>query len=203
MLNLQKKGAHNVNLITPTHFLPQILKSLYLALSNGLNIPIIYNISGYEKPEIIHLLDKIVDIYLFDLKYFCSSTAEKYSQASNYPFFAFASLKEAYRQQKLNIINNGLHKKGLIVRHLVLPGHVSETKKILSWLDKHTPEAYISLMFQYRPYFKAKADTKINRTINQNEYKDVVAFLENFNFLGWAQSLDTNEDLSGEHIKPI
>ncbi len=203
MLTLQKKGAHNINLVTPTHFLPQILESLYMAFSRGLNIPIVYNTSGYEKPEIIHLLDGVVDIYLFDLKYFYSLTAKKYSQAPDYSHFSFPSLKEAYRQQKTNILSKGLHAKGLIVRHLVLPGHISETKRILSWLDKNIPKTYISLMFQYRPYFKAKADKLINRTVNREEYQNIINFLKNFDFLGWTQDLVADEKLSGKNIKPL
>ena len=190
-LKLQNQGAHNINLVTPTHFLPQILKGLELASSLGLKIPIVYNTSGYEKEEIISLLEGLVDIYLVDFKYIRPETAAKYSQASDYPKVCKSSIKEMYRQ-----------KKELIIRHLVLPGYIDESKEILTWIKEHTPEAKLSLMFQYQPYFKAKDFLKISRRVNKDEYEQIKSFLGSLDLGGWQQELNCQEDLAGKYFLP-
>jgi len=201
MLKLQKDGAHNINLVTPTHFLPQILDTLAIAFKNGLNIPIVYNTSGYEKEEIIKCLEGIVDIYLTDLKYIDSSLAKEYSNAPKYPVFASRSLKEMNRQVK-PLINNKLLKKGVIARHLVLPSHINESRKILSWIKKNIPQALASVMFQYQPYFKAQFHSKINRSINYQEYLEVKNFIEELNLEGWVQDYNSKENLAGPYFEP-
>ncbi|MFA6282220.1 MAG: radical SAM protein, partial [Candidatus Omnitrophota bacterium] len=148
MLNLQKQGARNINLVTPTHFLPQILKALEAAFSKGLNIPIVYNTSGYEKKDIIENLSGIIDVYLADFRYFDVDTASLYSNAKDYPFYAKESILEMDKQKPDPIFNGKLLKEGLVIRHLVFPGHIDESKKILSWIKQNTPKALLSLMFQ-------------------------------------------------------
>jgi len=200
MLDLQSKDAENINLVTPSHYLPQILEALLIATKKGLDIPIVYNCSGYEKPEIIAELDGIIDIYLSDLKYLSTEPAKRYSKASNYPIFAQKSLLQMHRQVKPLMDQNTL-KKGLIIRHLVLPGYIQESKAILLWIKKNTPKALVSVMFQYQPYFKAYTYPEINRSINQSEYNQIKEFVEELRLEGWVQDLNPREDLAGVHFK--
>ncbi|NQT28781.1 MAG: radical SAM protein [Candidatus Omnitrophica bacterium] len=202
MLDLQEKGAHNINLVTPTHFLPQILDTLSLAFKGGLNIPIVYNTSGYEKKEIIKCLEGIVDIYLTDLKYMDSSLAKQYSKAPEYPVFASRSLLEMARQVAVSLTSEGLLKKGVVIRHLVLPNYIDESKKLLSWIKKNTPKVLVSVMFQYQPYFKAHLHSQINRPINYREYIEIKNFVEELGLKGWVQDLNTKEGLAGPYFKP-
>ncbi len=202
MLKLQEEGAHNINLVTPTHFLPQILNTLTLAFKNGLNLPIVYNTSGYEKEEIIKHLEGIIDIYLTDLKYMNSSLAKQYSKAPKYPVFASRSLLEMNRQVVDPLISNELLKKGVIIRHLVLPGHIDESKKLLSWIKKNMPKALVSVMFQYQPYFKAYLHLQINRSINYQEYLEIKDFVEELDLEGWVQDHDSKENLAGPYFEP-
>ena len=201
MLSLQKKGAHNINLVTPTHFTPQILNTLALGFKNGLNIPIVYNTSGYEKEEIVKYLEGIVDIYLTDLKYMGTSLAKQYSKASEYPEFASRSLLEMNRQVEL-LISENLLKKGVVIRHLVLPNHINESKELLSWIKENTPKVLVSVMFQYQPYFKAYLDSQINRPINYQEYLEIKNFVGELGLGGWVQGLNPKEDMAGHYFKP-
>lgn len=201
MLGLQEKGAANINLVSPTHLLPQILKALSLSLKGGLNIPIVYNTSGYEKKEIIKQLEGIVDIYLTDLKYLEPSLSAKHCKAPDYPEFAKEAIKEMYRQAKPEW-NHQLLKKGLIVRHLVLPSHIRESKKVLSWIKKNLPQALLSLMFQFRPYFKANTLKDINRPLNITEYQEIKEFCEKLDMQGWIQDFKTQEDMAGVYFGP-
>lgn len=203
MLGLEKEGAHNINLVTPTHFLPQILESLELAFKRGLEIPIVYNTSGYEKKEIIVQLKGIVDIYLTDLRYLSSELAKNYSNAEDYPAMATESIKEMYRQCPQSVWEGDILKQGLIVRQLVLPGHIQESKNILTWIKQNTPEALPSVMFQYQPYFKASTYPEINRPINKDEYKEIKQFVEELGLEGgWIQEFKPQSDLAGVHFKP-
>jgi len=201
MLNLQGEGVHNINLVTPTHFIPQILNTLLLAFKNGLNIPIVYNTSGYEKEEIVKHLEGIVDIYLTDLKYMETSLAKRYSQAPKYPRFATRSLLEMDRQVE-PLTNNGLLKKGVVIRHLVLPNHINESKELLSWIKKNTPEALVSVMFQYQPYFRAYLHPQISRPINYQEYLEIKEFVEEVDLGGWVQDHNPKEDMAGPYFEP-
>jgi putative pyruvate formate lyase activating enzyme len=196
IINLQKKGASNINLVTPTHYLAQILKALATALEYGLNLPIVYNTSGYEKKEVIEQLEGIVDIYLTDLKYTSSEAANSYSNASKYPIFASESLKEMARQVELLWSQNQL-KMGLIIRHLALPGHVEESKQALSWIKQNIPQALISVMFQYQPYFKANRYPEINRKITLPEYQEIKEFVEKLGLDGWLQDFNPCKELAG------
>lgn len=201
MLKLQEEGASNINFVTPTHFLPQILNSLSMAFSKGLNIPIVYNTSGYEKADIIRKLNGIVDVYLTDFRYFYDTTGARYSNAKDYPVYAKESILEMYRQKSKPEFKRDLLKKGLIIRHLVLPGHIEESKQVLSWIKQNTPGAFLSLMFQYQPYYKADKYPAINRTVSKEEYTELNEFLKDLDIDGWVQDLKPEEKLAGVHFK--
>ncbi|UCD15587.1 MAG: radical SAM protein [Candidatus Omnitrophota bacterium] len=201
MLKLQRRGAHNVNLVTPTHYLPQIMKALLIAFKEGLAVPIVYNSSGYEKKEVIDKCSDIIDIYLMDIKYMVASLSKRYSHAENYPLFNQKVIKTLCNS-KSSVWEGRLLKKGLIIRHLVLPGHFEETIRVLSWVKENAPGAILSLMFQYQPYFKAASYPRINRRVNVSEFKQIKDFLEDSELEGWVQDLNSREKLAGPHFKP-
>ncbi|MFA4854118.1 MAG: radical SAM protein [Candidatus Omnitrophota bacterium] len=205
MLKLQGSGCHNINLVTPTHVLPQILKSLELAVSRGLKIPLVYNTSGYELTEIIKLLDGIVDIYLTDMRYADSAISKKLSQAADYPRYNREAVKEMHRQVgTAEFDKEGVIKKGLIIRHLVLPNGVSGTEKIMKFIaEEISKDSYISLMSQYLPYHKASAYPEISRRLKAGEYEEAKKILERYNLLnGWVQESYGSERFAGVNIKP-
>ena len=205
MLQLQSQGCHNLNLVTPTHVLPQILKSLELAISGGLKIPLVYNTSGYELAETIQLLDGIVDIYLVDMRYADSAVSQKLSKAIDYPQCNQSAIKEMYRQvQAAEFDSAGLMKKGLIIRHLVLPNQCSGTKEIMQFIAQEISEdTYISLMSQYLPYYLASGFPEINRRIKAQEYAQAKKILEQYNLTnGWIQESYGQERFAGVNIKP-
>lgn len=190
MLALQKRKCHNINLVTPTHFVPQILKSLKIAIKMGLRIPIVYNTSGYESVETLELLKGMIDMYLADARYADNKIAEKYSAATNYFEVMKESLKEMYRQVgNLIVDKEGIAYSGLIVRHLVLPEGLSGTKKIMHFIAKKISlHTYISLMTQYFPAYNAKQFPPLSRRINKEEYKEALqAFKEENLENGWFQ----------------
>jgi putative pyruvate formate lyase activating enzyme len=201
MLALQAKGAENINLVTPTHFLPPVIEALSTAFREGLRLPVVYNTSGYEKAETIEILDGIVDIYLADLRYVTPPAAERYSNAPDYPEVNREALRRMYRQKVTRWEGESL-KEGLVVRHLVLPGYAQESKRALAWVAENIPGAIISLMSQYQPYFKAGLYPEINRRVNAVEYRQVRDFLENLGLEGWTQGLSPEEKLAGVHFKP-
>jgi putative pyruvate formate lyase activating enzyme len=183
MLKLQRMGCHNINLVTPTHFLPGIFEAVFLAADMGLNIPIVYNTSGYEKVEILQLLDGIVDIYLPDFKYMNPEFSAKFSsEAYNYPHFAREAFKEMFRQVgDLEIHGRGIAKRGLMVRHLVLPNRIAGTKDILRFVSENlSRETYINIMRQYRPEYKARQYTEINTCITLEEYNQALKWARDF-----------------------
>ena len=205
MLKLQSQGCHNINLVTPTHVLPQILKSLELAILGGLKIPLVYNTSGYELSGVIKSLAGIVDIYLADSRYGDSLVAKKLSQADDYVKYNQGALKEMHRQVGVAEFNNqGLIKKGLIIRHLVLPNHSSQTAKIMKFIaGKLSKDTYISLMSQYLPYYLACGYPKINRRLKKEEYQEAKEILERCHLLnGWIQESFGEERFAGVNIKP-
>ena len=190
MLTLQKRKCHNINLVTPTHFVPQILKSLKLAIKMGLRIPIVYNSSGYESVRTLKLLDGIVDIYLPDARYADDKIAQKYSSAPNYFEIMKKALKEMYRQVGDLVTDKiGIACSGLIVRHLVLPEGLSGTKKIMHFIAREiSPHTYISLMAQYFPAYQAGQFPPLSRRINREEYREALqAFKEEGLGNGWFQ----------------
>jgi putative pyruvate formate lyase activating enzyme len=200
-LKLQQEGAHNINLVTPTHFLPQMLGALGIALKKGLNIPIVYNTSGYEKAEIIKKLRGIVDIYLADLKYMDKAISSAYSNAPEYPNFAQNSLEEMHGQLK-PLTDGNMLKKGLLVRHLVIPNNIEDSKKALAWIANNLPEAFASVMFQYQPYHQANKFNRINRPLNKAEYLQIRDFVENLGLKGFLQSFTPATSFAGVNFAP-
>ena len=190
MLALQKRKCHNINLVTPTHFVPQILKSLKSAIKMGLHIPIVYNTSGYDSVNTLKLLDGVVDIYLPDARYADDEIARKYSSAPDYFEIMKKALKEMYRQVgDLSLNRMGIARSGLIVRHLVLPDGLSGTKKIMRFIAREiSPHTYISLMAQYFPAYQAEQFPLLSRRINREEYREALqAFEEEGLGNGWFQ----------------
>lgn len=170
--SMLKKGVHNFNLVTPTHYAPMLAKVLKEYNSP---VPVIYNSSGYEKPETLKMLEGLVDIYLPDIKYFDSAPALKYSGAADYFEYASEAVLEMHRQVgELKINENGIAEKGLIIRHMVLPGNISQTVKIFEWVSRNlSTETYISIMRQYTPFGKAKEMPPIDRKLSSKEYSIV------------------------------
>lgn len=177
MLELQNKGAHNINLVTPTMYIPSIIKAIKKAKDNGLIIPIIYNSSGYENTQAIKLLDGYIDVYLPDFKYFNDELAMKYSKANNYLENAKLSLKEMVRQTGPCLFdNNGIIQKGTIVRHLLLPTMKEDTKKILNYLyNTYHDDIYISIMNQYTPN-KYVQFSELKHPIKECDYDEIINY---------------------------
>lgn len=196
MLRLQKNGAQNINLVTATAILLPVLKALLIAIKEGLNIPIIYNTSGYENKEILVILEGIIDIYLPDMKYFSSTIAKKYCSTENYPKYNQEAIIEMHHQMINYTLEND--KKGLIIRHLIIPGYIEDTKKILIWIKNNAPHAYVSTMSQYQPYFLAYKYPEINRTLSFEEYQEISNFIEELGLeKGWIQEFNPPSNLAG------
>lgn len=196
-LNQQEKKAHNINLVTPTMYVYQIIEAIKFAKSKGLNIPIIYNSNGYENIETIKLLDGYIDVYLPDLKYYSNEMSKKYSKVDNYFETATRAIKEMYSQVgKAKFDENGLIKRGVIIRHLVLPNHIQNSKNILKWISENMPsDVYVSVMSQYFPTYKAKNDDLISRKLTKKEYKEVFNYLYSLNLEnGYIQELGSHEE---------
>ena len=176
-LELQEKGALNINLVTPTHYVPLIVEALKLAKKEGLTIPIIYNTSSYENISTIKLLEGIVDVYLPDLKYYNDEYGIKYSNCNNYFKYASIAIEEMYKQVgKCVFDNNGIIKKGVIVRHLMLPDNIEDSKNIINYLyNKYKDNIYISIMNQYTPLRKLEYDN-LNRKVSKDEYDDLIDY---------------------------
>lgn len=178
-LELQQQGAHNINLVTPTHFVPQICYALDLAREKGLHLPVVYNTSGYECAETIKMLDGYVDIYLPDFKYMDVSVAGEYSKAPDYPQRAKEALAEMVRQVGACEFDEvtGLIKKGVIVRHLVLPGHVANSKQVLNYLfETYGNSIYYSIMSQYTPMPHMSEHPLLKRKVTRREYNKVLDY---------------------------
>jgi putative pyruvate formate lyase activating enzyme len=205
MLLLQRAGCHNINLVTPNHVMPQILKALKIAIKEGLKIPLVYNTGGYDLPQIIKLLDGIVDIYLPDARYADSDMATKYSSAPDYPEYNRASIKEMHRQVGIaEIDNQGIIKRGVVIRHLVLPNRIAGTEKIMKFIaEEVSGDSYISLMSQYAPYYKAPDIDEISRRLTYEEYEEARRIMERYGlYHGWVQESGGLERFAGIHIKP-
>lgn len=176
-IKLQDMGAHNINLVTPTQYVPQIMTSIKIAKNKGLDIPIVYNTSSYECVNTIKLLDGYIDIYLADLKYYDDSLAINYSRCPNYFKIASKAIDEMYKQVGKYEINNNIMKKGIIVRILVLPGHVNDSKKIIKYLyEKYKDNIIISIMNQYTPIEHQKKYENLNRKLSDNEYDEIINY---------------------------
>ena len=188
-LMLQKQGAHNINLVTGAPYVPMIIKSLDM-IKSELKIPVIYNSGGYETIETLSMLKGYIDIYLPDMKYMSSETAKKYSSAKDYPDVAKSAIKEMFSQVGKSIFDeNGIMKKGMIIRHLALPNNFSDTKDVLSFISETFPEkeVIISLMSQYTPCHKASLYKEINRRISTLEYNKAVDFALSLGLSGFMQ----------------
>ena len=206
MLELQKIGCHNINLVTPTHVMPQILKALSIAVPQGLKIPLVYNSGGYELASVIKFLEGVVDIYLPDMRYSDSSMAVEYSSAPNYPKYNQEAVKEMHRQVGIaNIDNQGIIKRGLVIRHLVLPHGIAGTQKIMKFIAQElSPDTYVSLMSQYHPYYRAFALGELNRALTHEEYENAKLDMEKYGLHnGWIQEEGGLERLAGIHLKAI
>ncbi len=192
MLHLQKTGCHNINLVTPTHYSPHIVLAVDIAAGRGLRLPLVYNTCGWERPEILKMLDGIIDIYLPDFKYFSGKMAEKYSSdAQTYPGITKAALLEMNRQVGVaKPGNDGLMHRGLMIRHLVMPNRVSGTKKVIQWIAQNLPkDTYVNIMSQYRPMYRAFDYPEISRRISHKEYHEA---------LQWAREAGlTSLDIQG------
>ncbi|MDI6703605.1 MAG: radical SAM protein [bacterium] len=174
MLHLQDIGCHNINLVTPTHFVPQIVQAIYFAVEGGLNIPIIYNSGGYEKVETLRLLNGVVDIYMPDAKYSDPLVSKRYSKAEDYPLVMEDALREMYSQVGDLIIEQGIARHGLLVRHLVLPNNLAGSSKIMEFIASLSKNTYVNIMDQYRPMYKASEYSELNRPITISEYREVI-----------------------------
>lgn len=192
MLRLQKMGCHNINVVTPTHYLPHILLALDISVEKGLRLPIVYNTCGWELVDIIKMLDGIVDIYMPDFKYSDGKMAAKYSAgAANYPDITKMAILEMHRQVgTAHPAKDGLLYRGLLIRHLVMPNNVSGSKEVLRWISENLPQdTYINIMSQYTPVYKAKDYPEINRRITAKEYDDIVRYAKDLGL--------TNLDIQG------
>ncbi len=194
MLILQAKGCHNLNLVSGTHFLPLIAQALFLAAAQGLLLPVVYNTNGYEEVEVLRLLEGIVDIYLPDVKYAQDAAAVKYSAAENYTRINLQALQEMFRQAGYLVTGEkGMALKGLIVRHLVLPGRLSGTGQVLKSLKKQFgTRISISLMGQYIPCYQAHRFQEISNRTSEKEYSQALKTLEALGFEnGWIQQWES------------
>lgn len=176
MLSLQGRGCHNINLVTPTHFTPQIMKAIWYALKKGLDIPIVYNCGGYELTSTLQLLGGIVDIYMPDIKYWENAVSEKLSAAGDYASIVKSALKEMYAQVgDLLIDEDNIAYKGLLIRHLVLPNNQAGSKGVFEFISTQiSKESFINIMDQYRPCFKALEFAEISRPVRIDEYKNAI-----------------------------
>ena len=193
----QKNNAGNINLVTPTMYIYQIKEAIKTAKEKGLKIPIVYNSNGYENVEAIRTLDGYIDIYLPDLKYSDNEVAYKYSNIKNYFENAMQAIKEMYRQVGVPVLdNNGMMKKGLMIRHLVLPNNLENSKGVLSWINNNIDKnVFVSVMAQYFPTHKAKEFPEINRKLTHEEYDEIENYLYSLNLEnGYIQELGEHEE---------
>jgi putative pyruvate formate lyase activating enzyme len=201
MLDLQDRlGCHNINLVSPSHYVPQIIAAIYEAIPMGLKIPIVYNTNAYDSVSTLHMLDGIIDIYLPDIKYSKNKFARKFSHSTNYIAFSRAAIIEMHNQVG-NLIKDasGIAQRGLIVRHLILPNNIAGSIESLKWLAKEiSPETTLSIMSQYYPCHKAKEEPLLCRKISLREYGLVADALDTLDMEnGWLQEMD-----SADHYLP-
>ena len=175
MVSLQKQGCHNINFVTPSHVVPQILEALPLAIAKGLTLPLVYNSSGYDSVETLKLLDGVVDIYMPDFKFWDKESAKRLAKAPDYPERARAAISEMFRQVgDLEIDQDGIAVRGLLVRHLVMPGGLAETGEIVRFLAGLSKNTYVNIMDQYRPMGRAAEFPPIDRPLDHDEYVEAV-----------------------------
>lgn len=196
MLEQQERGANNINLVTPTMYVEQIIKAIDIAKKNGLDIPIVYNTNGYEEVETIKKLNGYIDIYLPDFKYFTNELAIKYSKAPNYFEKVTSALIEMQSQFDEYVFDGEIMKKGMIVRHLVLPNHIQNSKNVLKWIkDNLRKDIYVSVMAQYFPTYKAIGDELIGRKLSFSEYRKIEQYFYSLDIEnGYIQDLGKHEE---------
>jgi putative pyruvate formate lyase activating enzyme len=193
MVSLQNRGCHNINFVTPTHFTPQLVKAIKLAIEKGLRLPLVWNCGGYENTETIELLEDIVDIYMPDIKYGETEPAKKFSKAPDY----FPVIKEVVKKMHqqvgdLQVNTKGIAQRGLLIRHLVLPNGLAGSEKVLKFIaEKISVNAYVNVMSQYRPEGKAHNYEKLNRPPNHEEFTKVINI---------ATKLGLTRGLQSKHI---
>ena len=196
-LALKQKGANNINLVTPTIYANQIIEAIQIAKAKGLDLPIIYNSNGYEKVETLQKLEGYKDVYLPDLKYYDDELAFRYSGIKNYFANASKAIQEMYRQVGSPVLDKqGRIQKGLIIRHLVLPNHIENSKKVLSWIkEKMDPNVYVSVMAQYFPCYEAKKIQGLNRKLTPKEYQEIENLVDDLAIQnGYMQDLGEHEE---------
>lgn len=197
MLKQQENGVENINLVTPTSYAFHIKEAIKIAKKEGLKIPIIYNTNGYEKVETLQMLEGLVDIYLPDLKYFDNELGKKYSKVDNYFEIATKAIKEMYKQVGAPVLDeNGVMKKGLMIRHLVLPNNIENSKNVLKWIKENIDNnVYVSIMAQYFPTYKAKEMKDIDRKLTQEEWSEIEDYIEKLQIEnGYVQELGEHEE---------
>lgn len=192
----QEKDVENINLVTPTSYVPQIIEAIKIARKNGLILPIVYNTNGYEKVETLKMLEGYIDIYLPDLKYSDDLLAKRLSKVDNYFEIATDAIKEMYRQVGVaKFDENRIMKKGMIIRHLVLPNHILNSRRVLKWINDNINDVYVSVMAQYFPTYKAKEVDDINRKLTKEEYEEIESYLFRLNLEnGYIQELGEHEE---------
>ncbi len=174
MIFLQNLGCHNINLVSPTVWVPQILKALVIASQKGLKVPLVYNTGGYDSVETLKLLEGVIDIYMPDIKYSDSEVALRYSCVSNYWEVVQKAVREMYRQTGDLEIKDGIAQRGLLIRHLVLPEGLAGTKKVMKFVASLSKNSYVNIMGQYYPFYKAKQFKELNRKITQREFSEAL-----------------------------
>ena len=192
----QEKDVENINLVTPTSYVPQIIEAIKIARNKGLKLPIVYNTNGYEKVETLKMLEGYVDIYLPDFKYSDNELGKSLSKVDNYFEIATKALKEMYRQTGKAVFNEeGIMQKGMIIRHLVLPNHILNSRRVLKWLNENMQDVYVSVMAQYFPTYKAKGIEDINRKLTKEEYEQIENYLYRLDLKnGYIQELGEHEE---------
>ncbi len=182
MLRLQEIGCHNINFVTPTHYVPQIVASLPEAIEEGLRLPIVYNCSGYESLEVIRLLEGVVDIYMPDIKYMDKQYSKRFSNAPDYPEVITKVLKEMHRQVgDLTINPMGIAERGLLIRHLVMPNEVASSEVVFKFVQEEISiHSYVNIMDQYRPEYQAHEYHEISRRITLKEYKEAIQLAKRY-----------------------
>ena len=192
----QEKDVENINLVTPTSYVPQIIEAIKIARKNGLKLPIVYNTNGYEKVETLKMLEGYVDIYLPDFKYSDDDLGKRLSKVDNYFEIVTEALKEMYRQTGKAVFNGeGIMQKGMIIRHLVLPNHILNSRRVLKWINENMHDVYVSVMAQYFPTYKAKEIDDINRKLTKEEYEQIENYLYRLDLKnGYIQELGEHEE---------
>jgi putative pyruvate formate lyase activating enzyme len=197
MLRLQETGCHNINFVSPSHFVPQLVRAVFEAVPLGLNLPLVYNTGGYDSLKTLKELEGIIDIYLPDIRYAYDKIARKYSRARNYVSHNREAIKEMYRQVgNLVVDEEGIAQKGLIIRHLILPNGLAGSKESLTWLaEEISPDVTVSIMSQYYPTHHTSRFPELNRKITREEYSEVVELINSLGMEnGWLQEMDSSEN---------